>query len=503
MEQKLLLLTDMVNHSPFPMAVYLGDDLIIESANPAIIQAWGKGADILGKRYIDVVPEIQQQHIYGEAVQVYQTGIPYHAKDKKVDLEIEGVMTSYYFNYSFTPLFDKKGNVYGIMNTGLDVTDLHLAHQELRLSNERLRIAVDASGMGTYEIDLATKEIKTSENFNLIWAVNSQEQHILTNEMLVARMHPQDVCVRDRALAEGNRTGLINYEIRIKNGTDYKWIKVNAKIITDESNRPCTIIGITQDIHRQKEFAEELEKQVVANTRELTRSNEDLLHFAHVVSHDLREPVRKINFFNALLQTQSDVPLNNKQLGYAAKITRAADRMQNLIEGILAYSTINNSTQPIAPVSLHHILGNIRTDLELVIEQKNAQISIGTLPEVEAAPILMHQLFYNLVQNSLKFSKDDIPPLIVIHTSPTDKEGYVQIEVEDNGIGIEEQYTEKVFNAFERLHSKDRYEGNGLGLSLCRKIVKRHKGVITAGGAAGKGANFTILLPLKQTGPFI
>jgi len=485
------------------MAVYVGDDLIIESANPAIMRAWGKGSDILGKRYLDVLPEIQQQLIYEQALKVYKTGIPYHAKDKKVDLNIGGVMISYYFNYSFTPLFDQQGKVYGIINTGLDVTDLHMAHQQLRLSNERLRIAVDASGMGTYEIELATKEIRTSDNFNRIWAVNSEEQQKLTTEMLISRMHPEDLIIRDKAFAQGNQTGLINYEVRIKNGLEYKWIKVNAKIITDDCNRPITIMGITQDIHQQKEFAEELQKQVAVNTRELTRSNEDLLHFAHVVSHDLKEPLRKINYLNGLLQNQPDTPLSEKQQGYATRITNAARRMQDLIEGILAYSTFNNSSQPIEVISLDGILRSIKTDLEFVIEQKKAEIKIGILPELEGAPILIHQLFYNLVQNSLKFARPGIPPHVKISTSPTDKEGFVKIEVKDNGIGIDPQFSEKIFNAFERLHSKDSYEGNGLGLSLCRKIVLRHGGLITAGGEYGQGANFTILLPLTHTSPFL
>lgn len=498
MENKILLLTDMVNHAPYPMAVYIGDELIIEYANPAMIRAWGKGEDVIGKKYLDVVPEIQKQNIYDQALNAYKTAIPFHAKDKRVDLVNDGVVTEYYFNYSFIPLYDKQGRVYGLMNTGLDVTDLHQAHHQLRLSNERLRMAVDASGMGTYEINLDTKSIKTSENFNKIWEV--EEQDPLTNEMLTAKMHPDDLIIREHAFAEGEKTGLINYEIRIKNGTGYRWIKVNAKIITDDFNKPSTIIGITQDIHQQKEFAEELQKQVTASTRELTRSNEDLLHFAHVVSHDLKEPVRKVKIFNGFLLDHTDVPLSEKQQKYAHKIHQSADRMQNIIEGILQYSTLNSSSQPVSRISLYDVMSRIKMDLELIIEEKKAEINIGPLPEIEGAPILIHQLFYNLVQNSLKFSKANLPPQIDITSVESDKEGFVKILVRDNGIGLDPKYVGKIFNAFERLHSKDSYEGNGLGLSLCRKIVIRHQGSINAGGKPGVGADFTIMLPINQPG---
>ncbi|RZJ92724.1 MAG: PAS domain S-box protein [Chryseobacterium sp.] len=499
MHKKLLLLTDMVTNAPFPMAVYLGDDLIIECANPEMVKAWGKGTNVLGKKYLDVVPEIQKQQIYDQALNAYKTGTAFHAKDKRVDLEIDGVLTSYYFNYSYIPLFDKQGRVYGIMNTGLDVTDLHLAHQQLRLSNERLRIAVDASGMGTYEIDLATKKIKTSHNFNSIWGIDPGQQNELTNEILIARMHPEDLDIRDRAFSDGNSTGLINYELRIRNATDYRWIKVNAKIIQDDSDHPATIIGITQDVHQQKEFEQELQKQVAANTQELTRSNEDLLHFAHIVSHDLREPVRKIKFFNGLLQNQASMPLNEKLQRYALKVDQSADRMKSIIEGILTYSTINSSRHPIGNIDLNSIMEYIKTDLELSIEEKQAKISVGMLPGVEGAPILIHQLFYNLVQNSLKFSRPGISPRIEITSVPSDKEEFVTINVRDNGIGLDPQYADKIFSAFERLHSKDSYEGNGLGLSLCRKIVLRHHGSITAAGQEGVGADFTIILPRKQS----
>lgn len=503
MERKLLLLTDMVNNSPFPMAVYMGEDLIIESANPAMTASWGATGDVLGRKFFEVVGENQKQLLYNQVMNAYHNGIPFHAKDKRVEVELEGLTRIYYFNYSFIPMFDKYGTVYGMMSTTLDVTELHQANHQLKLSNERLRMAIDSSGMGTYEIDLSTKKIKTSPNFNTIWSVTQQEQEQLTNEMLISRMHPDDLIIRDRAFAEGESTGVVNYEIRIKKGADYRWVKVNAKIISDELNRPHTVMGISQDIHHQMEFAAELQRKVEESTADLKRSNEDLLHFAHVASHDLKEPVRKVKYFNSLLSDQANCILSEKQQRYVAKIDHSARRMQNIIDGILAYSTINSSHQEIADISLNNIMEEIRTDLELVIEEKQAEIHIGQLPHIEGASILIHQLFYNLIQNSLKFSKPDHTPRIKVTAESLGDEHCVLIKVSDNGIGIDPSYAEKIFNAFERLHSKDSYEGNGLGLSLCRKIATRHGGSINADGEPGRGTDFTVRLPLKQSGGFI
>lgn len=503
MEKKINLLTDMVNNSPSPMAVYLGEQLIIESANPAMAASWGQKGDVIGKKFFDVISELQRSQLYGQVLKAYQSGIPHHAKDSRIEVKLNGGTMAHYYDYSFIPLFDKQGGIYGVLSTGLDVTELHHARHELRISNERLRMAIDAAGMGTYEIDLETKRIKTSANFDAIWSVGELEKDALTNDMLISRMHPDDLIVRDTAFAEGQKTGLINYQVRIKGSEGYSWIRVNATIIRDEASRPGTIIGITQDIQKDMEFSNEMEKQVASKTTDLKRSNEDLLHFAHVVSHDLKEPVRKIQYFNSLLCGQPEVASSPKALKYAERIDHSAVRMQNIIDGILSYSTLDNSRQKMGKVNLNKIMENIRTDLELIIEDKQALITIGDLPEIEGASILIHQLFYNLLQNSLKFSKAGERPKIDITAQHAQNEGCVMIKVTDNGIGIDRQYCEKIFSPFERLNSKSSYEGNGLGLSLCKKICNRHSGSIKADGELGKGTSFTVVLPLQQSAALI
>lgn len=497
MHQNLKLFKDIVENTPLPTAVYKGDQLKIELANAAMIQTWGKGDEVIGKNYPEVLPEIKNEVFFNEAINVLKTGVPFHARDKKVDLIINGVLKTHYFNYSFIPLFDEEEKIYGVMNTAVDVTDLHLAKLQVQNAEERLRIAIDSSGIGTYEIDLVTEGIKTSGNFNSIWSVDGE----ISNETLLSKLHPDDLAVREKAHQEALITGKIEYEARIINkDQSVKWTKVSGKIIRDENDIPVTIIGIIQDISEQRQFEEELKIQVAQNTEELKRSNDDLLHFANVVSHDLREPIRKIKIFNTLLKNEKMVNFSENSKKYLTKIDHSTQRMYDITEGILAYSTIDRTIQPFEITDLNEIIEDIKTDLELIIKEKGAILVISELPKIEGAPILISQLFFNLIQNALKFSKAGQPPRVIISSSLVNNNGVecIKIIIKDNGIGIDDTFAEKIFTAFERLHSKDEYEGNGLGLALCRKIVKRHKGTITATGQKDNGAEFTVILPLKH-----
>jgi signal transduction histidine kinase len=251
-----------------------------------------------------------------------------------------------------------------------------------------------------------------------------------------------------------------------------------------------------------------LEQEVKHRTRELSllnislqRSNEDLQQFAHVASHDLKEPVRKIRTFGSRLQDEYGDILPGRARLFLDKIHNATERMFSMIDGVLAYSMLNASEQPIEQVDLNDILKNIESDLEIFIQQKKAVVKKGRFPTIEGASVLIHQLFYNLLNNSLKFSQTDVPPVIHINSEivGTADAQMAKIGFTDNGIGFDQQHAISIFDTFARLNSKDKYEGTGLGLSLCKKIVERHHGTITAMGTKNKGAVFIIQLPLKQT----
>lgn len=256
-----------------------------------------------------------------------------------------------------------------------------------------------------------------------------------------------------------------------------------------------------------EESKEKLERLVAERTQELQaanlnleRSNVELEQFAHVASHDLKEPLRKIKTFANRLQEEHKDDMPEKAQTYLDKIQSSANRMYSMMEGVLIYSSIKGGQQGMAPVNLEDILSSIENDLEVVIHHKNAIIRKGALPVIEGAPVLIYQLFYNLINNSLKFSKPERQLIITINASIVNYNGveHAEIVVADNGIGFNPVQSTNIFNTFTRLHSKDKYEGTGLGLALSKKIVERHHGTITATGVPDEGAVFTVSLPLKQ-----
>ena len=497
MQNNLIFLQDILLHTPIPTAVYCTDDLVISFANPAMRNLWNKGEQVIGKKFADIIADFQKDSISEEILRVMKTGIPFQTNDQKLNILIKGVWTPLFFNYNFTPLRNEQGVIYGVVHTYTEVTKLHEAKSQMVNSDEMLTMAIEACGMGTYEIDVVTNKIKTSDNFKKLWSIDSE----ITIEALVEKLHPDDRHFREKAHKDALVNGVVCYEARIiqKNKSE-KWVKVFGKIIKDEKGDPLTILGVVQDIQDQKEFEVALKRKIEESTSELRRSNDDLLHFANVVSHDLQEPVRKIKIFNDFLKNEIANQLPDRSVMHLNKIAYSANRMQCIIEGLLSYSTIDKSTQPVEKISLNDLLENIRTDLELIIKEKGAILITNDLPEIEGAAILIQQLFYNLIQNALKFTKANQPPRIII-TSTIKNIGSVEsieISFKDNGIGLDPLYAEKIFTAFERLHSKNEYEGNGIGMALCQKIINRHNGTIVAKGEKENGAEFIVTLPLKQ-----
>jgi signal transduction histidine kinase len=256
-----------------------------------------------------------------------------------------------------------------------------------------------------------------------------------------------------------------------------------------------------------EQYSQRMEMLVAERTTDLARSNEDLQQFAHVASHDLKEPLRKIATFSNILNSEQKDVLSDKAKVYLQKIETASVRMSQMIEGILTYSTVNANEQEFQRIDLNEVMREVENDLELAILQKEAQVIYHNLPRVSGIKLLLHQVLYNLVNNALKFSRAGTPPVITITAVTAMKEvtaraefnlkpgNYVQVDIGDNGIGFGSESAESIFGVFSRLNSKDKYEGTGLGLALCRKIVHRHGGAIWAEGDETKGACFHLLLP--------
>ena len=253
----------------------------------------------------------------------------------------------------------------------------------------------------------------------------------------------------------------------------------------------------------------QLLEQETHQRQELTRSNAELENFARVASHDLQEPLRKIVAFGDRLKAKYGELLTTQGYDYLERMQNAAERMQTLIEDLLTLSRITTKAQPFVPVDLAQVTQEVLSDLEVRIEQTQGQVDVGKLPILDADPLQMRQLLQNLIGNALKFHQKLEPPRVKISSqlltgeapSPTGnsvKPTLCQILVEDNGIGFDDKHQERIFTAFGRLHGRSEYEGTGMGLAICRKIVERHKGSITAKSQPGRGSTFIVTLPLQQ-----
>lgn len=250
-------------------------------------------------------------------------------------------------------------------------------------------------------------------------------------------------------------------------------------------------------IVRDQTALHEARTLLALRTAELERSNKELEAFAGVASHDLQEPLRKIRTFADRLRKRSVPALGADAVQVVDRIDDAATRMQRLIDSILGYAMLARGTRQLALVDLNKVARAVRSDLEPRIElTPGVTIDIGPLPTIEAEPTQMHQLLQNLLGNALKFVRPEVAPVITV-TSERSRDGW-SIRVEDNGIGFEPRHAERIFGPLQRLHGRHEYEGAGMGLAICRRIVESHGGTIVAEGRAGLGASFAVWLPERQ-----
>ncbi|MDB5205964.1 MAG: sensor histidine kinase [Flavisolibacter sp.] len=649
----------LIEQSTIATCLFTGREMIIEVANETILRYWGKNHLIIGKPLQEAVPELEGQDFLQILDDVFTTGKPYVAKNSKASLVIDGKLTDAYFDFIYKPMFNKAGDVYGIMDTAVDVTEKVLAQNKIEESEQNLRNTIlqapvamcifrgpehvveiandrmfelwgkrledviskpifeglpEAKGQGfqtlldnvytkgeTYkaygvavmlpressietvyldfvyeafrdadntisgvmavatdvtEQVLARKKIETSEaRFRLMadampqfaWTgdangnLNYYNQAVydysgLSYEQIqkdgwLQIIHPDDREDNIKMWMHSMETGEdFIFQHRFKNAAgDYRWQLSRAVPQRDSEGVIQLWIGTSTDIHEQKLFEEELAKQVEQRTgqlsamneeltmvnqefaaanQQLIRSNEELEQFTYAASHDMQEPLRKVHTFTTFLLDNNSAQLDERGKTYLAKIGTSVHRMKNIIDDLLNYSHQTREEQELEPVNLNKIIEDIEADLELVIQQKKAVIIKDEMIQIKAVPTQMTQLFFNLFSNALKFSKQDVPVQINIQsellsaeeaallTMPSLQRSYAKISFCDNGIGFGQQHATQIFNLFKRLHGKSEYEGTGIGLGLCKKIVQNHQGVIWAESEEDKGARFYIVLPV-------
>lgn len=759
----------LVESAPFPIGVYTGEDMRISLANQSIMDAWGKGNDVIGKSYPEILPELENQYIYEQIKNVYNTGIPFHAKNQKIDLVKNNTLSTYYFNYSFTPLLDSAGNVHAVMNTAADVTELHQAKQKvedsekkfrdsvmqaplgivifrgpdhivdmandnyLQLINlkeeqfvdkplfkslpdvktimapiisdvystgntyynyevpislnrnekteigyynfvyhplnennvitgimvvitditatvkakniieeneEKLELIIEASDLGIFDFNIKSGDITVSDRCYEILGFRNQRN--LSHQDLIAHHHPEDLPKRKTEMERALINGTLHYQARvIHDDQSVHWIDAKGKVYYDDQNNPERMLGTVRDIteersfqqqllereekfrlladsmpqhvwtsdpngemtyfnqsvyeysgltpgqiksegwiqivhpderqenirqwllavktgedflmeHRfrkydgeyrwqlsraipqrdsegnitmwvgsstdiqeQKMFTTELEHKVQLRTSELQQKNRDLENinkelqsFVYISSHDLQEPLRKIQTFSSrILETEYD-HLSDNAKKHFSRMQKSAQRMQNLIQDLIAYSRTNVEVSNYERKHLLEVIEEVQETLSEELGQDNVSLKLHNICDVHIIPVQFNQVMQNLISNSIKFARADQPLVIEINCDEVtgDEAGiislskdtlYSHIEVKDNGIGFESQYSNKIFEVFQRLHSKDDYSGTGIGLAIVKKIIENHEGIILAKGRLNEGAVFDIYIPVR------
>lgn len=312
----------------------------------------------------------------------------------------------------------------------------------------------------------------------------------------VDKLHPEDQVATKNALFETTlhqAPFTLEYRLLDKNG-EYRWMINHGTPLFESNGRFKGYIGSILDITDRKMAERALE----IYTRKLEHSNRELEQFALVASHDLQAPLRKVNIFADFLRNALGESANEEALDYIARIQKSTRRMQQLVGDLLSLSRVNRNDGHFSRVNIQHLVKTVLDDLEEDIANKNACIEVDAHIELEADATQLKQLLQNLFENSLKFYRPEVRPEISVCARTLDNER-CEIVVRDNGIGIREEYREKIFQVFQRLHEESLYPGNGIGLAIVKKIVERHSGHIALESEVGEGTTFTIILPLSQT----
>lgn len=360
---------------------------------------------------------------------------------------------------------------------------------------------------GTWENVLETDTFHWSDGMYVLFGYDPATERTVVPaslDLYYKHMYPEDV-ERSRQIRASwtDFPGHYSWDFRIKDKQgNIKTLESNASLIRNEEGVLVKVVGTTRDITDLRGYQRGLEAKI----QELNRSNKELEEFAYIASHDLQEPLRKFNTFGERLQMKYSEVLDKDGNFYLARMMAAAQVMRELIDNLLEYSRISGNNHEFVKVSLQQQVDKVIGNLELQIEEGGAMLKVGELPVIEGIPSQIEQLFNNLISNAIKFSNNQEHPVIEITAEKPSAEELLQwpllsnvpvhkIVVKDNGIGFEQEDAIRIFQIFQRLHGKAEYKGSGIGLSICKRIIEVHNGVIYAEGRPGKGASFIMLIP--------
>ncbi len=634
---------NLVTQSQFAKAIFKGPEMVISIANESMLNIWRRSLDeVVGKRLVDVFPELRGQKFIDLLNEVYQSAKIHRENEAIAYVDGPGGLKKHYLDFQYAPILEMDGSVSGIMVSVSDVTDKVTLRQQFAETADRLSLATEGTRLATWDLNVKTREIIHSSRLAVIFGYD--ETTVLTHQQMRDRLHPEDRReIVEKAFQAALETGVYYYEARIIHlDQSIHWIRTQGKVLFDEAHVPQRMLGTMMDITDRKEselalktsegkfrtladsmpqfvwtadlqgnityfnrsmldysgftapeiqkdgwlplvhpddvaesihawitsvsegteyrfqhrlkrsdgeyrwyqcraipqrnpggtiemwvgtsldvhdsrlFIDQLETKVQERTQqllvannELIRTNMELAQFAYVASHDLQEPLRKIQTFaTRILETERD-NLSERGKDYFNRMQASSTRMQQLIVDLLAFSRANVAEKHLESTDLNMVLQNVKDQLSDIIQAENAVIQSDVLPVREVIVYQFEQLFTNLIANALKFIGPDRAPVIEIRSGKVPgaaipiagadpSQHYQYISFADNGIGFDPQYKDRIFQVFQRLHNRSAYEGTGIGLAICKKIVENHKGLIDAVGKPGIGSTFIIYLPVES-----
>lgn len=447
---------------------------------------------IIGAMCSDVYPAIFDNGVFEKLTKCLETG---QGDRYQVSHAYGGEIN--WYDASIEKLGDgvtvTERNITEQLRSDMELLDLN---RKLKIQNSIFKHSEENANVGSYAWNLTTNELECSDNLYRLIGYEPQE-FTPSFEQFISFLHPAD---RGKAIRDGIRafeTKVLlqsTYRVVTRSG-DIKYLRLSGNFILEAGNQ--LMIGALQDVSKDIKLNEALRVKNI----ELRRNNEELASFSYVASHDLQEPLRKIRAFSGRI-LEREKHLSESSTDYFNRIMLAAARMQKLIEALLSYSGTNSRDVQFVNTDLNGIVQEVITDLEGVIDEKKVVFELGKLPTMAVIPVQFYQLMQNLVSNGIKYSRQGETPLIRIHCEVTTREGdeseFYKISVEDNGIGFDQQYESRIFDLFQRLHGKNEYEGTGIGLAICKKIVQNHHGYISAEGRPGEGATFNVYLPVNR-----
>ena len=475
--------------------------------------------EVLGKSDRDIFPAELANQYYADEQTLMKSGQPLNTEESVV---IPLTCDKRWLQTTKVPLRDKQGAVVGLIGINRDVTERRRAEEALRRAHDELekRVAERTAEISQERLILRT----LIDNLpDCIYAKDAAGRKILANPADLKNLRckteaeaigksdfdlfPKDIAEQfwadDQKVIHGEP--VINREEHFFDEEGRKrWLLTSKLPLRDATGKIVGLMGIGRDITERKQAEDALrssEEKLRQFTTQLERSNRELQDFAYVASHDLQEPLRKIVVFGERLKEKNSEAMGPEALDYLDRMQKAAARMQILINDLLTFSRVTTKAHPFAPVNLAEIASEVVNDLEGRIELVKGRVELGALPVIDAESLQMRQLLQNLIGNALKFRRPEEPPVVKVEAqiipdpvAPAKK--LCQLRVSDNCIGFDEKYLDRIFNVFQRLHTRNEYEGTGMGLAIVRKIALYHGGDITAKSKPGQGSTFILTIPV-------